>query len=111
MNPIGLASGVLPEFQPPQTVAAAAVAGFDSVGLWIEPPNWTPALERETRAALAASNLTVVDVEVIWLKPGPMDPDHLRCLDIGGVLGAKNALVVTSDPDMGANAAKLAALC
>jgi sugar phosphate isomerase/epimerase len=36
---------------------------------------------------------------------------HKRCLDIGAELGAKNILCVSSDPDMGATAARLAELC
>ena len=51
-----------------------------------------------------------MDVEVVWIKPGPFDDDHLRLLDIGLDLGADNALVVSSDPDMDATAEKLARL-
>ena len=111
MNPISLASGVVPEFGPVETIRAAAAGGFDAVGLWIEPPKWTPSLELECKAVLADTGLDLLDVEVVWFKPGIPDPNHRRCLDIGAVLGARNVLVVSSDPDMAANAAKLAALC
>jgi sugar phosphate isomerase/epimerase len=111
MHRISFASGIVPEFGPVATINAAAFGGFDAVGLWIEPPLWTPQLMREARAALAATELELLDVEVVWFKPGAPDPDHLRCIDIGAELGAKHVLVVSSDPDMGANAAKLAALC
>jgi sugar phosphate isomerase/epimerase len=50
-------------------------------------------------------------VEVVWIKPGALDPDHLRIIDIGADLGAGNVLVVSSDPDHGATQAKFAALC
>jgi sugar phosphate isomerase/epimerase len=36
---------------------------------------------------------------------------HRRSIDIGAELGAKNILCVSSDPDMGATAARLAELC
>jgi len=111
MNRISLASGVVPECGPVETIRAAAAGGFDAVGLWIEPPSWTQSLERESRAALASSGLELLDVEVVWLKPGAPDPDHRRCLEIGATLGARNVLVVSSDPDMPANAAKLSELC
>ena len=111
MNRISLASGVVPEFGPVDTIRAAARGGFDAVGLWIEPSNWTAHVLRETRACLADSGLDLLDVEVVWFKPGPPDPDHLRCIDIGAELGAQHVLVVSSDRDMGANAAKLAELC
>jgi sugar phosphate isomerase/epimerase len=111
MNRISLASGVVPEFGPIDTIRAAVAGGFDAVGLWIEPPSWTSALLRETRSALADSGLELLDVEVIWLKPDSVMDEHKRCLDIGIELGAKNVLCVSSDPDGSATAARLAELC
>lgn len=111
MNRIGLASGVLPEFDAVTTIEAAAAAGFDAVGLWVEPENWTASTTRDARAALAASGLELLDVEVVWIKPDSDLEMHRRSLDIGAELGAKNILCVSSDPDHGATAAKLAALC
>jgi len=57
MNRISLASGVVPEFGPIDTIKAAVAGGFDAVGLWIEPELWTPGLLRETRSALTDSGL------------------------------------------------------
>jgi sugar phosphate isomerase/epimerase len=111
LNPIGLASGVLPEFGPVDTVRAAVTGGFDAVGLWVEPENWTAGTTREVKAALADSGLELIDVEVIWIKPDSDMDLHRRTIDIGAELGAKNVLCVSSDPDMGATAARLAELC
>jgi sugar phosphate isomerase/epimerase len=111
MNPISLASGVVPEFGPLETIRAAAEGGFDAVGLWIEPPRWSAALTRDCRRVLAESGLELLDVEVVWIKPDSDMSDHKRCLDIGMELGAKNVLCVSSDPDAGATAARLAELC
>jgi sugar phosphate isomerase/epimerase len=111
MNKISLASGVVPEFGPLETIQAAVKGGFDAVGLWIEPARWTGQLLRDAKYCLADSGLELLDVEVVWFKPGPSDPAHRRCLDIGMALGARNVLVVSSDPDMGANASKLHELC
>lgn len=111
MRPISLASGVLPEFGPIETINAAAAAGFDAVGLWIEPETWNEARTRQCRAALAYSGLPLLDVEVVWIKPDSDLDMHRRSIDIGAELGARNILCVSSDPDMGATAAKLAALC
>ncbi len=108
---ISLASGIVPECGPVETIDAAVQGGFDAVGLWIEPADWTDATTRAAKARLADSGLPLLDVEVVWIKPGPLDPDHLRILDIGAELGAANVLVVSSDPDAGATAAKFAALC
>jgi sugar phosphate isomerase/epimerase len=111
MNRISLASGVVPEFGPLETIEAAAEGQFDAVGLWIEPPRWTPQLMRDVKRALTDTGLELLDVEVIWIKPNSDMSDHKRCLDIGMELGAKNVLCVSSDPDPGATAARLSELC
>jgi len=77
-NRISLASGVVPEFGPLETISAAAGGGFDAVGLWIEPPAWTPQLTQEVKSRLSGSGLELLDVEVVWLKPGPADRAHFR---------------------------------
>lgn len=111
MHEIALASGVLPEFGPVDIVEAAGAAGFDAVGLWVEPGEWTDRTTRETRTALAATGLPVLDVEVVWIKPDSSLDEHRRVLDVGMELGARNVLCVSSDPDPAATAEKLAALC
>jgi sugar phosphate isomerase/epimerase len=107
---LSLASGVLPEFTPEQTAAAAVEAGWRAVGIWVEPATWTATTAAEVRARTEDAGLVVLDVEVVWLKPGPDDPDHFRIIDAGAATGARNVLVVSSDPDAGATAAKLARL-
>jgi sugar phosphate isomerase/epimerase len=111
VNRISLASGVLPEFGPIETIEAAAAGGYDAVGLWVEPGIWTASQTQDCRSALADTGLELLDVEVIWLKPDSNMVDHMRSIDIGADLGAKNVLCVASDPDMAANAARLADLC
>lgn len=111
MNPISLASGVLPEFGAVDVIEAARAAGFDAAGLWVDPALWTDADTRAARAALAATGLPLLDVEVIWIKPDSALDDHRKVIDVGAELGARNVLCVSSDPDHGATAEKLAALC
>jgi sugar phosphate isomerase/epimerase len=107
---ISLASGVMPDFSPVETAAAAVKSGFPAVGLWVEPPNWTAATTREVRAVLDGSGVAVLDVEVVWIRPGADDPDHFRCIDIGAEVGAHNVLVVSSEPDPGVTAEKFGRL-
>jgi sugar phosphate isomerase/epimerase len=111
VNRISLASGVVPEFGPISTIEAAAEGGFDAVGLWIEPENWTTGTTCDCRTALADRGLELLDVEVIWLKPDSDMRQHKAVIDIGAELGAKNVLCVASDPNMAANAVRLAELC
>ncbi|MEY4239512.1 MAG: hypothetical protein RL339_2113 [Pseudomonadota bacterium] len=111
MNRISFAAGIAPDCTPVETIEAAAAGGFDATGLWVEPDKWTAATLQAARAALADSGLELLDVEVIWIKPGDDLAAHKACIDIGAELGARNVLCVSSDPDMGATAARLAALC
>ena len=100
----------MPEATPLQLVACAAGAGFDYGGMWVEIDDWTPQLLRDVKSALQETGLPLIDVEVVWLKPGAADPNHLRIVDIGKELGARNILCVSSDPDRGATQEKLACL-
>ncbi len=109
-HPIAMAAGIMPEATPVQLVEAAAHAGFDYGGMWVETADWTAATTRAVKAALAATGLKLLDIEVVWIKPGPLDPDHLHIIDIGLELGARNLLCVSSDPDAGATRDKLMAL-
>lgn len=109
-HPLAMASGIMPEATPVEMVEAAAYAGFDYGGMWIDASTWTDATTRAVAARLADTGLKLLDVEVVWIKPGPLDPDHLRIIDIGAELGAANVLCVSSDPDRSATRDKLAAL-
>ena len=107
---ISLAAGVLPEFSPVDMATAAVVSGWPAVGIWVDSALWTSSIAAEIRARTGDAGVTVLDVEVIWLQPGDDDPAHFRIIDAGAAIGARNALVVSSDPDRAATAAKLARL-
>lgn len=111
MNRISFASGIVPECGPLETIRAAAAGGFDATGLWVEPEKWSAQLTRDARRALADTGLELLDVEVIWIKPGDSLDAHKAVIDIGAALGAKNVLCVSSDPDAGRTAGHLSALC
>lgn len=107
-RPLALASGVLPEASPVQLVEATAAAGFDLGGMWIEAAEWTGETTRAVQRALRDTGLRLLDIEVLWIRPGPPDPDHLRIVEVGAELGARNVLCVSSDPDRNATIDKLA---
>ena len=102
---LALASGVHdgnpPEVSPPDMVRIAADAGYNSVGLWVAPgDNWHRSTAGEVAAALQETGLVALDVEVIWLQPGGKpDPLHHEIIAMGGEVGAKNCLIVSSEPD------------
>jgi sugar phosphate isomerase/epimerase len=106
-----LAAGVGPELRAADAVEAAARGGFDLAGIWFDPETWTTATTRAVRTRFHDTGIHAIDIEPIWLRAGELGPDYFRLLDAGAELGAKNALLVSSDPDMTATAGKIAALC
>ena len=107
---LSLAAGAMPDFSPQQTVAAAAASGWPAVGIWYDPETWTPATTIEIRDRIVDAGLVALDIEVIWLKPGPDDPAHFAAIDAGAEIGAHNVLVVSSELDPMRTAEKLARL-
>ena len=108
---LSLAAGVMPDFTPQETVAAAAAAGWDSAGVWVDVETWTEATTREVSRRLSDGGLTALDAEVIWIGAGADNPDHLRLIDIAAELGAANVLAVSSAASFAETADKLATLC
>ena len=98
---IALASGVHPGLPPEEMVRVAGEAGYNSVGLWVEPgENWHADTSTKVHQQLDQYDLQVLDVEVIWLLPGANpDPVHHQIIAEGGELGAQNCLIVSSEPD------------
>lgn len=109
-HPIAMAAGIMPEADPVQLVEAAASAGYDYGGMWMEPEIWTDRTTADVAAALRRTGLKLNDIEVVWIRPGAPNPDHLRIVETGAELGARNVLCVSSDPDPGATRDKLTIL-
>jgi sugar phosphate isomerase/epimerase len=90
---------------PAQQVCAAAGAGFDALGVRVMPAAdekvWPmlgdTAHLRETLARLDDTGLSVLDVELIVLRPDYREGDVLAVLDAGHRLGARFALVLGYD--------------
>ena len=112
MHELSLAAGVLPE-HPPETVAeAAGRAGYRLSGFTVDPQQWSDATTARVRARLAQWDLAVLDVEVVWIPAGGrLDDSHRRIVEIGGELGARNVLVVSSEADPARVAEALRRLC
>ncbi|WP_285274682.1 sugar phosphate isomerase/epimerase family protein [Halopseudomonas bauzanensis] len=108
---LSLASGVIPEASPLELIDAAAAAGYAAVGLWVEPERFSPDYLRQVKSALREHDLQLLDAEVVWIKPGALNPAHLHILDIAAELSADHVLVVSSDPDQQATIHKLTQLC
>ena len=108
---ISLASGTLPEFGPVDVVHAAAEAGFGGSGIWFDAETWTEQTTSAVADAFAQTGLQPLEIEVIAVEPGPLNPDHERLLESGSRIGASECIVVSSDPDVGAFTERFAELC
>lgn len=104
---------------PPHLVEAAAVAGFDAVGLRLlqvtpDSPGY-PLMQdaqamRATQAALRDTGLRVSDVEFIKITPGIDLNALLPVLDAGADLGAAHVITAPYDDDLGRLSDRLAVL-
>jgi sugar phosphate isomerase/epimerase len=109
---LSLAAGVLPEVSPDVIAAPAAAAGYPASGIWFDPETWTNATTADVARALRSNGLIPLDIEVIWIRAGDVPTDAARRLiDAGGVLGARNVLIVSANPDPVETRHQFAALC
>lgn len=108
---LSLAAGTVPECSPAETVAAAAAAGFDASGVWVDLSTWTSSVAAEVRRRLDDTGLRALDAEVIRLAADrPLD-DAKRVVDIAADVGAEFVLAISLDPDVARTAAQFAELC
>ena len=106
---LSLAAGVLPEFEPPEVVSAAAAAGFELVGVWFDAETWSAARCREVRRRLDATGLVALDMEPIFVTP---DGDcGFELIDAAAEVGARNVLTVSRGLEPARFADRFAELC
>ena len=105
---------------PPQLVEVAARAGYRHVGLRLN--RVTPneplyalaedrALMAETKARLADTGVTVLDIELARMGPDSDARSYLPILEAGAELGAAHVLTQLPDPDRGRAVERFAAIC
>jgi sugar phosphate isomerase/epimerase len=107
-NELALAPTSLPNTPPLDFIAAAAAAGFDSLGLRLHKspayPTWFPIvgnapLMRDVKRAVADSGLRMLDVFTFYLQP-EIDLDVMAdAMAYGAELGARYAQLIGDDPD------------
>lgn len=120
MNALSLAHLTILDAPPPTLIAAAADAGFRSVGLRLVAPSRSDAFHsildseaslRETEHCLQSSGISVLDVETFWLEPDTVIDDFRPALEAAARLGARFLLVVGNDSLRGRLIANVARLC
>jgi sugar phosphate isomerase/epimerase len=108
---LSLASRNLPDASAAEMVSAAAAAGFDSAGLWIDPESWDPSTTRSVRERLEDTGLRVLDVEVMTIAPAVPDSTLQRIIEIGAELNARYATAIGMDPESSRIADRFGRLC
>ena len=108
---LSLAAGNLPEFSPVDVAIAAAATGWPAAGIWFDADTWSARTTKDVRDVYESHTLTPLDIEVIWIHPGAADPDHERLLAAGAEIGAQNALIVSSEPNLENTKRRFDALC
>ncbi len=108
MRPLSLDHLTIIEATPLELVQAAAAGGFEKVGLRIVKPTAAaeivkvvgqPQLQRDLKALMASTGVSIGLIESIWLSPDT-DPATLEpALTTGAELGARLVLVAGNDPD------------
>jgi len=96
---------------PVEAVSAAAAAGFEAVGLSVDPQSWNAATTRAVRERVSDAGLEILDVEVIAIGPDAPDAGQHRLLEIAAELGAGHVLAIGTDPDRSRLIDRFAGLC
>lgn len=78
------------DFPPPDSVTAAAAAGWPACGIWFDPETWSQGVERATLQRAQDKGITILDVEPIIVG---VDPDVTEPLiDAAAALDARFVL-------------------
>jgi sugar phosphate isomerase/epimerase len=111
---MSLAAGTVLDATPAQAVTAAARAGFDALGLRLDPmarSTLEQASLRRLRQRMDDAGVALLDIEVVRLQPGDPADRHRPLVEAAATLGARFLLAVSDHADHPATAAALRALC
>jgi sugar phosphate isomerase/epimerase len=120
MPSFSLAALTALELSPPLLVEVASACGFEQVGLRLlaATPGGTayPLMNdrdqlRETKVRLAATGISVADLEVVAFRPETVVGSFEPFLETGRELGARHTLVAAYDPDLGRFCDRFAEYC
>ena len=120
MASFSLAALTALDLPPPSLIDVAHACGYEQVGLRLlaATPGGTayPLMDdraqlRESKARLAATGVTVADLEVVAFRPDTVVASLERFLETGRELGAKHSLVAAYDPDLGRFTDRFAEYC
>jgi sugar phosphate isomerase/epimerase len=115
---LSLANLTVPDADPLRQIEAAADAGFDAVGLCLNPSDRRGAIlvrdaaqRRLAKERLSERQISVLDVEIFPLEPQTEVAALLPVLEASAALGARFILVTGNDGDEARACDNYAALC
>jgi sugar phosphate isomerase/epimerase len=120
VNRLSLAQLTINHADAPESIEAAANAGFDAIGLRVisaagvlahPPVAGNEALLRKAERALADTDLAVLDVNSFWITAWTTRQNFLPVLDAASRLDAESVLTVINDPDLARAREVLAECC
>lgn len=120
MSLISLAHFTIMKAGPLELIELAARAGFDAVGIRIQPPmaadpitsvTGDAQMQRAIKSALRDTGMALLDVEAFWLMPDTDMDEFLAGIETGAELGASHAIVVGNDPDRARSLDRFASFC
>lgn len=105
-----MAAGCVPDASPWEIPEFARAGGFDACGMWVDPAtSWNDSALKNTKAALAANEIQLIDVEPLWLES---EIEVQKTIIAAGIeLGARNVLVVSRESDRDKSMARFFELC
>jgi len=96
---VSLSAGTVLDATPTEAAKAAAAAGFDGMGLRWDPDRTPLSALPALRRTIETHGLTLLDLEVVRLRPGVPVSAHRALVDVAGELGARFLLVVSDHPN------------
>jgi sugar phosphate isomerase/epimerase len=96
MNRIGLEAQVVRELEPDDVVRAAAAAGFDMAGVFIDLDRWTPAMTGKVRNAFSQTGVAPLEAEVVRLGDAIGDREK-ALIGIAAEIGLPYLIVVSME--------------
>jgi sugar phosphate isomerase/epimerase len=118
--PFSLAALTALDLPPARLVEVAHACGYEQVGLRLLPATSGgtayPLMEdrqqlKETKAQLAATGISVADLEVVAFKPDTVVASFEAFMEAGRELGARHTLVAAYDPDLDRFSDRFAEYC